>query len=38
MGQVWLQECLDRAALLPAALNAVLYAFKPAAAIADADP
>lgn len=31
------QECLDRAALVPAALNAVLYAFQPAAAIADAD-
>ena len=37
MRHVWLQECLDRAALLPAALNAVLYAFHPVAAIADAD-
>ena len=32
-----LQECLDRAAMVPAALNAVLYAFQPAAAVADVE-
>ena len=31
------QECLDRAAMVPAALNAVLYAFQPAAAVADVE-
>ena len=34
---VCVQECLDRAALVPAALNAVLYAFQPAAAVADVE-
>ena len=37
MRDVWLQKCLNRAALVPAALNAVLCAFQPAAAISDAD-
>ena len=31
------QECLDRAAMIPAALNAVLYALQPAAAVADVE-
>ncbi|KAL0052476.1 hypothetical protein WJX82_002806 [Trebouxia sp. C0006] len=31
------QECLNRAAMVPAALNAVLYAFQPAAAVADVE-
>ena len=32
-----MQEVLDRAAVVPAALNAVLYAFQPRAATADVD-
>lgn len=31
------QECLDRAAMVPAALNAVLYTLQPAATLADMD-
>ena len=33
----FLQEVLDKAAVVPAALNAVLYAFQPSAATADVD-
>ena len=32
-----MQECLDRAAMVPAALNAVMYALQPAAAVADVE-
>lgn len=34
---VCVQECLDRAAMVPAALNAVLYTFQPAATMTDMD-